>query len=232
MIAPPRHIAFIPDGNRRWAKKHFLQAAIGHQKGASVLMDVVRRASDLGVKAATFYLFSTENWNRPKKEVQALMDLLKTYLRDQRKAMCDEGVRLSTIGDLSRFGPDVMDELNKTLDATKAGTKIDLIFALNYGSRDELKRAFHKIVDQILDGTLKKDEVTEELIGKHLDTNPWPEPDLWIRTSGEMRLSNFLLWQISYAELWSTTTLWPDFNPGHLEEAVDAFRRRERRMGE
>jgi undecaprenyl diphosphate synthase len=227
----PHHIAIIPDGNRRWAKKHLLETIRGHNQGAEVLMDIVEAAKNFGVKVITFYLFSTENWSRPKREVQALMHLLETYLVKQRETMVQNGIRLHTIGNLVPFPKSVLQELQATRHATKECDEIDLIFALNYGARDEIKRGVEKIVDAILENRLQRDEISEAVISNHLDTSFWPDPELLIRTSGELRVSNFLLWQISYGEIHTTDVLWPDFTPKDLALALLDFQKRKRRWG-
>jgi len=227
----PRHIAIIPDGNRRWAKKQQENSNHGHQAGADVLIEMVKAAKQLGVKVITFYLFSTENWNRPNEEVAALMWLLKEFLNEQRAEMVEEGVRLKTIGDLTALSQDVLDVVDQTKQATEHCRDIDMVLALNYGGRDELTRAFQKIMDDCKSGKLQQDQITESLIGRYLDTADMGEPDLLIRTSGEMRLSNFLLWQLSYSEIYITEVLWPDFTPNNLLEAVIEYQKRERRLG-
>ena len=227
----PRHIAIIPDGNRRWAKQHFESVAQGHAEGAGNLMKIVREAYSLGVKYITFYVFSTENWSRPPAEVDALMELLEDYLIEQKQPMIEEGVRFNTIGDLSILTPKIQGLIHEVKEATKGGTHIDVVAAINYGSRNELLRTFKKMHQQLQDGELTLERLDEETIAAHLDTAPWPDPDLMIRCSGEFRLSNFLLWQLSYAEVYITDVLWPDFTPAHLKEAVKAYQGRERRLG-
>lgn len=231
MSSVPYHIAIIPDGNRRWAKKRAENIADGHAEGAGNLMNIVRAAHALGIKVVTFYMFSTENWSRSQDEVQALMLLLEQYLLDQKKTMMDEGVRFNTIGDLSALSPCLRTLIDEVKEATSTGKSIDIVAALNYGSRDELLRAFHKIHSEIERENLKVEEVDEQVISRYLDTASWPDPDLMIRCSGEFRLSNFLLWQLSYAEVYISDVLWPDFTPHHLQEAVTAFQGRERRLG-
>lgn len=223
----PKHIAFIPDGNRRWAKLHRFDTERGHQTGADNLMEIVKAAKELGVPVVTFYLFSTENWTRPKREVDTLMWMLRKYLVKERENLIRNGVKLETIGDLNAFPKNVIHELDLTLEATKDCQDITVVFALNYGARDEIRRAVERI--QKLEPSDIK--ISEELISKHMDTAKWPDPDLLIRTSGEMRISNFLLWQISYAELHVTETLWPDFTQNHLLEAIYSYQQRERRLG-
>jgi undecaprenyl diphosphate synthase len=227
----PDHIAIVMDGNRRWAKQKGYPPIYGHWKGAEVLTDICRFASKLGVKVLTVYAFSTENWSRPRKEIDQLMKLISFYLRKKRKSMIEESVRLETIGDLSRLPPFVQDQLNQVKEATAQGSKIKLVLALNYGSRDEITRAFVKMADDLERKKIVKEEISEELISRYLDTASLGDPSLFIRTSGEQRLSNFLLWQMSYTEVYITRVLWPDFKPQDLLDAVLEFQRRERRLG-
>lgn len=227
----PRHIAIIPDGNRRWAKKHRSTASEGHREGADILMEIVKAAKELGVKAITFYSFSTENWNRSREEVTALMALFTSYLIQQREEMIQSGVRLETIGDLRPLPGFLNQAIRDTKQATETCDQIYLILALNYGSRNEMCRAVKAILDDYDHQSFKKEELTEDLISRYLDTAKWRDPDLLIRTSGELRISNFLLWQISYAEIYVTPVLWPDFTPQHLLEAVMDYQNRDRRWG-
>lgn len=227
----PRHIAIIPDGNRRWARRQAESVAHGHSEGAGNLMHIVRAAHAMGVKVMTFYMFSTENWTRAEEEVQTLMLLLEQYLIEQKQPMIDEGVRFNTIGDLSCLTSRAQELIAEVKSATSSGKSIDVVAALNYGSRDELRRAFQKIHEDILIGKMKSEQLDEQIISSYLDTAHWPDPDLMIRCSGEFRLSNFLLWQLSYSEVYITDVLWPDFTPLHLQEAVQAYQGRERRLG-
>ena len=223
----PKHVAIIMDGNRRWAKQHKLPPAVGHWEGAEVLTDVVRGASEIGVKTLTVYAFSTENWVRPESEVEAVMNIFELYLIRKKEHMIRDGVRLDAIGDLSRLPSRVQDAFFQTKAATEHCDRINLVLALNYGGRDEIRRAIVKIIDS----GISPEKLTEELIAKYLDTNRWGDPDLLVRTSGEMRVSNFLLWQISYAEIYVTHVLWPDFSTKQLLDAVMAFQKRSRRVG-
>jgi len=227
----PKHIAVIMDGNRRWARQRKLPPMMGHWEGAEVLTDIVRAASELGVRTVTVYSFSTENWLRSTEEVQALMQLFEVYLIRKKELMIREGIRLETIGDLSRFPPHIQEAFESAKKATEQGGKINLVLALNYGARDEIRRAIGKILEINRKEPIPPSELTEELIARHLDTSRWGDPELMIRTSGEMRVSNFLLWQISYSEIYVTDKLWPDFSPKDLLEAVAAFQRRGRRLG-
>lgn len=227
----PKHIAIIPDGNRRWAKLNASTTPKGHQKGADGLLDIVQAAKELGVKVVTVYTFSTENWSRPQDEIEALMFLLSSYLTEQLLPMQENGIRFNTIGDLSKFPKEIIELIEKTKRETAHCDKIDLVLALNYGGRNEISRALHKMIDDFSHQKLKKEEINEEAIARYLDTHAWPNPDLLIRTSGEKRISNFLLWQISYTEFYMTDLYWPEFKPCHLFEAVLEYQRREHRPG-
>ncbi len=221
----PRHVAIIPDGNRRWANEQGLHPFEGHAKGAEVLTDTLRAAKDLGIETITFYFFSTENWARSKEEISALMAILVLMLDREREDMVEEGVCFDTIGDLSPFPDTVIEAIEKSKEATKDCDKINAVLALNYGSRNEITRAVQKIVDE------GHAQVSEELIAKHLDTAPFGDPELLIRTSGELRVSNFLLWQLSYTEFVPMKIYWPDFTKEHLKEAVASYQMRKRRIG-
>lgn len=223
----PKHIAIIMDGNRRWAKDQGLPPMMGHWEGAETLSDVLRGASELGVKTLTVFAFSTENWTRPEEEVEDLMNIFELYLMRKKEQMLRDGVKLGAIGDLSRLPEQVLKALEETKKATAHCDKINLVLALNYGGRDEIRRAVIKILEE----NPRPDQITEESIGEHLDTNPYGDPDLLIRTSGEMRVSNFLLWQISYAEIFSTNILWPSFSSQELIKAITAYQSRKRRIG-
>lgn len=227
----PKHVAIIPDGNRRWAKLMNGTASVGHRAGANVLMDIVRAGRELGVKAVTFYLFSTENWQRSQDEIAALMWLLQEFLVEHCQEMKDTGVRLKTIGDISSLPPEVVCVVKKTVVETTEGTDIDMILALNYGGRDEIRRVVQRLCQDSRDNQLDPAAITEEVINKYLDTAEFSDPDLLIRTSGEMRISNFLLWQLSYTELYVTDVLWPDFTPNDFFDALVDFQRRQRRLG-
>lgn len=227
----PRHIAIVMDGNRRYAKKNNIPTLQGHWKGAEALIDIVVAASRMGVKFLTVFGFSTENWDRSDEEVAALFEVLAHFLVALRPRMLAEGVRLKSIGDVKRLPPSLVATLQETEDLTKEGTSITLILALSYGGRDEIVRSFKNL---LLDYNKKKftlASLDESLIESYLDTRQWPDPDLLIRTSGEMRISNFLLWQMAYSELYFSEVLWPEFLPKHLEAAVHAFQKRSRRKG-
>ena len=227
----PQHIAIIPDGNRRWAKKRLSSIQAGHREGADTLMEIVKSAKELGIKGITFYSFSTENWNRPPEEVIALMALFTTYLTEQREEMVESGIKLETIGDLHALPSFLQSTIRDTKAATEDCDKISLILALNYGSRDEICRAIRTMMDDYDHQRLKKEEINETMISRYLDTQKWGDPELLIRTSGELRVSNFLLWQISYSEIHVAPVLWPDFTPQHLIEAIVDYQGRQRRWG-
>ncbi len=227
----PQHIAIVMDGNRRWAKQRGVPYALGHWEGAAVLTEIVRAAAELGAKVLTVYAFSTENWARTEAEVEALMSLFETYLTQQRELLIRDRVRLETIGDIARLPERVRAALEKTRRATSGGDRIDLVLALNYGGRDEIRRAIHRLMEEHREVPLSEEELTEELFARYLDTAQWPDPELFIRTSGEKRISNFLLWQMAYTELYVTDVLWPDFSPQELYQALLFYQDRRRRRG-
>lgn len=218
-----RHVAIIMDGNGRWAKKRHLPRALGHKKGVEAVRRLVRAVQDMGLEALTLYAFSTENWRRSEDEISALMGLMKAFILSDLDEFAEANVCLKVIGDYNAFTPDVVELIERALARTAANTGTTLAVALNYGAQDEIARAATKAA--------AKGPITPETIDAELDTRDLPPLDLLIRTSGEERLSNFLLWQAAYAELWFTEVLWPDFTPGHLQEALDAFAARERRYG-
>lgn len=227
----PAHIAIIPDGNRRWAKSRKFDISQGHQKGADNLITIVKAAKELGIKSIVFYLFSTENWLRDSVEVQALLWLMELFLVEQRQPMVQNNIKFHTIGNLNRFS----DRIKRTIEETKTATAdcngIDMIAALNYGARDEITRSIKKLIDEFQEGRIVKEDITEHLITQYLDTAAWPDPELLIRTSGENRISNFLLWQISYSELYVADIFWPEFTPHHLLDAIRYYQNRDRRLG-
>ena len=228
----PSHIAVIPDGNRRWAKKQStLSLMKGHWAGASVVTSIVEAASDLGVKTLTIYAFSTENWSRPALEVKTLMEVFAHFLRENRERMREKGVRFTTIGDLTPFPPKIREEIALTKEMTALGEKIELVLAMNYGARDEMRRAFTSMATDLEEGRLAKEQISEKVITRYLDTASYKDPELLIRTSGEQRISNFLLWQMAYTEVFVTDVLWPDFTPRDLFGAVLDFQKRHRRLG-
>lgn len=227
----PYHVAIVMDGNRRWAQQRSMLPAMGHFEGAAVLTEIVRAAATLGVKVLTVYAFSTENWNRSEEEVAALISLFEAYLVQQREPMIRDRVRLATIGDVTRFPSHVQAVLAETQCATQQGDRIELVLALNYGGRDELRRAMWRMVQRDRQQPFSEQQLTEELLASYLDTARWPDPELCIRTSGEQRMSNFLLWQMAYTELYVTDVLWPDFTPHLLYEALLFYQTRRRRKG-
>lgn len=227
----PSHVAIIMDGNRRWALNHNLPVQFGYGKGAEKLKEIVQAARQLGIKTLTVYAFSTENWRRSKEEITQILHLLKEYLNTEKEGMIANGICLRTIGSLEIFPKDLIQAFQETQKATEEGKELTLVLALNYGARDEIKRAMQRIA---LDCTQKKLEIAkinENTIAKYLDTADWGDPELLIRTSGEFRLSNFLLWQLSYTEIFILQTLWPDFSPADLLTAIKNYQKREKRRG-
>ncbi len=227
----PRHVAIIMDGNGRWARQHKLPRLSGHEAGRTSVKKVVQAAIAHGVRYLTLYAFSVENWQRPREEVQGLMGLLRLVLREELAEMGKEGVRLRAIGRLQDLPEAVREELHSAMEKTKANTRLDLILALSYGSRVEITEAARAIAREVKSGQLDAEKISEETISRHLYTRDLPDPDLLIRTSGEMRISNFMLWQISYAEIHVTPVLWPDFGKEEFAAALADFARRERRFG-
>ena len=221
------HIAIIMDGNRRWAKEHFLPSMMGHKKGVDALKKITRACDDFGVKYLTLYAFSTENWNRKKEEVDFLMDLLATTLKSELDELNQNNVKMNFIGGLTALNQNLQDILEKSIEVTKNNTGVVLTVAINYGARDEI---IHAIKNIIKDGK-KEDEITQELVSNYLYTKNIPDPDLLIRTSGEKRISNYLLWQIAYSEIYVTDTYWPEFNKEKLAQAIIEFGLRQRRWG-
>ncbi len=227
----PTHVAIIMDGNGRWAKQRHLPRVEGHRNGVESVRTVVRVAGELGIKYLTLYAFSVENWNRPKDEVDTLMTYLARYLRTEIGELQRNNVRLEVIGQIYRLPEFVQHQLEKTRAALAKNNGLTLILALSYGGRTEIVEAVRRIAAEVRQGDLEPAEITEQVIAQHLDTRSYPDPDLLIRTSGEMRVSNFLLWQISYAELVVTPTLWPDFRKPQLYAALEEYTRRHRRFG-
>lgn len=227
----PQHVAIILDGNGRWAKKHFMPRNVGHSQGAKTVEQICEDAWDLGIKYLTVYAFSTENWNRPQSEVQLLMKLLRKYLIDCIERTSKNNMRVRVIGEKSRLDDDIRTAIEELEEVSAANTGLNFTIALNYGSRDEITRAVRKIAGECKDGSLVPEEITEALISARLDTAELPDPDLMIRTSGEQRLSNWLLWQLAYTEFYFTDVLWPDFNKDELIRAIQYYNTRERRFG-
>ena len=227
----PAHVAIIMDGNGRWAKKRLLNRVNGHEKGSDTVRAVVRACREIGISYLTLYAFSTENWQRPKTEVEALMTLLRNFLRSEQKELVENNIRLRTIGQTDRLPAKVQQVLHQTISATEDNTAMTLILALSYGSRAEIIRMVQELASQAQHGEIDSKSITAELIADHLYTRDIPDPDLLIRTSGEMRISNFLLWQIAYTEIFVTPTLWPDFSRDELLEILIDYQSRERRYG-
>jgi undecaprenyl diphosphate synthase len=227
----PQHIAIIMDGNRRWAKRQGWMAIRGHTVGARSTRDIIQECVTLGTKALTLYTFSTENWKRPRSEISALMRLITRNLNQELPDMQANNIQVRHIGRREGLPDYLCRQLDKSIESTKNNTGLVLNLALNYGGRAEIADAFRQLLHQVQAGTLQPDEVDEDRIGSVLYTKDLPEPDLLIRTGGEMRISNFLPWQIAYAELWVTPVLWPDFKPHDLRSAIANFQMRERRFG-
>lgn len=227
----PEHIAIIMDGNGRWAEKQGEHRVFGHTKGVESVREALTAAGEVGVKYLTLYAFSTENWNRPKEEVDALMDLLVKTITMEVESLNENEVRLHVIGDLDSLPPGCKDALSQSIEDTKDNTRVNLILALSYSSKWEITRAIKNIASDVSEGNLDSNEIDTDTIDKYLDTANFPDPELLIRTSGESRISNFLLWQLAYSELYFTETLWPDFKKEHFFEAIYNYQQRERRFG-
>ena len=227
----PRHVAIIMDGNGRWAKQRGMNRIRGHEEGAKSVKAIVRATREIGVPWLTLYAFSEENWRRPKVEVEALMVLLKRFLQSEVKEMLDNGIRFQAIGRLHKLPKDVQRTLRETAERTASSRNMVLTLALSYGGRQEVTDAVKKMVQRVEAGEIRSSDITETLFSEHLYTANMPDPDLLIRTSGECRISNFLLWQIAYAEIYMTPTYWPDFRKEEYVEALIEYQRRERRFG-
>jgi len=227
----PRHIAVIMDGNGRWAKRHALGRIAGHRKGAEAVRTTVRTCREVGIRYLTLYAFSVENWMRPAREVSALMDLLVDYLRSETRELQERGIRLQAVGNLERLREPVRQFLRETMEATKENREMVLVLALSYGGRDDILEASRALARECAAGLLSPADISKEVFEDHLQTAGIPDPDLLIRTSGEFRISNFLLWQMAYTEFYFTDVLWPDFDRGELLKAVTAYQQRERRFG-
>ena len=227
----PQHIAIIMDGNGRWAGRHAMGRVLGHRKGAESVRVVVRTCRRIGLSCLTLYAFSMENWLRPKAEVRALLKLLEEYLVNEAQEMMDQGIRLTAIGNLDSLGAPVLMKLQETIERTAGNQGMVLNLALSYGGRDEIATAAGRLVSDSLAGKLKPADVTKELFQRYLYTSALPDPDLLIRTGGEYRISNFLLWQMAYTEFYFTDILWPDFREPDLMEAIAEYQQRERRFG-
>ena len=227
----PAHVALILDGNGRWAKKRGLPRQLGHKKGCETLEQVGEDAARLGIRYLTVYGFSTENWKRPEEEVGALMQLFRFYAKRLLAMAEKNNIRVRMIGERSRFAPDIVGAINVLEEKTKKNTGMTFVIAVNYGSRDEITRAVRKIMTDVENGKIAPEDMTEKVFASYLDTAGIPDPDLMIRTSGELRLSNYLLWQLAYSELYVTECLWPDFNKEELLNAIRQYNKRERRFG-
>ncbi|OIN60197.1 isoprenyl transferase [Arsenicibacter rosenii] len=227
----PKHIAVIMDGNGRWAKRQGAARVFGHRNAIKAVREVTEGCAELGVQYLTLYAFSTENWNRPKFEVDALMQLLVHTIGGELKTLMDNNVRLATIGHTASLPRDCQRELQEAIDATKGNTGLTLVLALSYSGRWEILEATRQLAAEVAAGTLQPDQITEEVFSRHLCTRDMPDPELMIRTSGEMRISNFLLWQLAYSEFYMPDVLWPDFRREHLYEAILTYQGRERRFG-
>ena len=227
----PRHVAIIMDGNGRWAKAKGKDRSFGHQEGVVSVRKIMDAVTQLGLKYLTLYTFSTENWNRPEEEVQALMSLLVSAIHRETPDMMKKNVRLTAIGDLSRLREDAYNTLQECIDTTSANTGTTLVLALSYSSRWEITRAARQLAQEVLEQKINPNAITEAMVSDHLTTKNIPDPDLLIRTGGEKRISNFLLWQLSYAEFFFTDVFWPDFREEELYEAILYYQQRERRFG-
>jgi len=227
----PRHVAIIMDGNGRWARERHLPRPLGHREGMKAVRETVEGAIEAGLKALTLFAFSEENWNRPLAEIGALMGLLEEYIARETEELRANGVEVHVLGDLARLKPSAREAVDRLSDATRGGTRLHLNLAISYSSRAEMARAARRLAEDVLQGRLALEDVDEEAFALRLYTAGIPDPDLLVRTSGELRLSNFLLWQIAYTELFITPVLWPDFTRQHLYEAILSYQGRERRFG-
>ncbi len=227
----PKHVAIIMDGNGRWAKKRLMNRVQGHQKGSEAVREIVKASREIGISYLTLYAFSEENWNRPETEISALMNILKNFLRNQLSEMQENGIRLQSIGRTEKLQKNTREVLEQTIEKTANNKDMVLTLALSYGARQEIVGAVRKIAEKIKEGSLTVQEINEKLISDFLFTSEMPDPDLLIRTSGEYRISNFLLWQIAYTEIYISPTLWPDFNREKYLAAIKDFQKRDRRFG-
>lgn len=227
----PKHVAIIMDGNGRWAKKHLLSRIKGHEKGSEAVRTIVRACREIGIAYLTLYAFSTENWQRPKTEVDALMTLLVRFLKSEQKELAENDIRVHVIGQTQRLPAKVQQALHETINLTRSNSALQLNLALSYGSRAEIVHMAREIAQKSKSGEIDPDAIDGDIVADHLYTKGIPDPDLLIRTSGEMRISNFLLWQIAYSEIYVTPTYWPDFNKDEFLDIMLAYQRRERRFG-
>lgn len=227
----PNHVAIILDGNGRWAKKRMMPRQYGHAKGAQVVEQICEDAWNMGIQYLTVYAFSTENWNRPDSEVKILMDIFSKYMVDKLQKVGQKNMKIRFIGERSRLDKAMIEKIENLEESTKDNTGLNFTVALNYGSRDEMVRAMRKMAAEIKEGKLEPEDITEEKYNTYLDTAELPDPDLLIRTSGEQRLSNYLLWQLAYTEFYFTDVMWPNFNKEELAKAVEWYANRDRRYG-
>ncbi len=227
----PQHIAIIMDGNGRWAKKRFLPRATGHERGGKTVERVIDLCLEKGVQWLTLYAFSTENWGRSESEIASLMNLLGRFLKERRKDMMEKNTRLHAIGELYMLPEPIQQQLRECIEETQQNTGVNLVLALSYGSRQEITAAVRQLAQQVAEGRLDWQSISPDIFAQQLYTAAMPDPDLLIRTSGEMRLSNYLLWQLSYSEIYVTETLWPDFGRKDFEHALESYAKRERRFG-
>lgn len=227
----PKHIGIIMDGNGRWAKKRMLPRVFGHRQGAKTLDTLLNNAKGMGVEHITVYAFSTENWSRAEEEVSGIMGILREYINKYFKEYADSDFRVDSIGDLSALSPDLQKDINNLKEASKNKKGIHLTIAMNYGGRDEITRAVKKIAQDVKDNKLKPEDITQDLISNYLDSAGTPDPELIIRTSGELRTSNFLMWQSAYSEYYITDKLWPDFTIDDFKNAIKSYQSRDRRFG-
>ena len=227
----PQHIAIIMDGNGRWADKHAIGRLRGHKKGAQAVRTTVRTCRELGIKYLTLFAFSVENWGRPNEEVEGLMSLLEEYLAKEIKELHKRGIKLTTIGEIDQLKPSIKEKIISAKNITANNDQMTFNLALSYGSRDEIINAVKKMVQDSQNGKINPGEINKEIFSKYLNTCEMPDPDLLIRTSGEYRISNFLLWQLAYTELYFTPVLWPDFNKEDIFKAIASYQKRERRFG-
>ena len=227
----PQHIAVIMDGNGRWAKEHGKQRIFGHQNAIQAVREVNEACAELGVGYLTLYAFSTENWNRPGDEVNGLMILLSQTIKKETSTLLKNGIRLNVIGDIDRLSQSIRDELSRTIDSTSKGERMELTIALSYSGRWDITNAARRMAQAAKDGNLDPNNITEEVVSSYLSTAGRPDPELLIRTSGELRISNFLMWQLAYSELYFTNKYWPDFRKDDLYEAILDYQHRERRFG-
>lgn len=227
----PVHVAIIMDGNGRWAQARGLSRISGHQEGKRNVKRIVKYAANLGIRYLTLFAFSTENWRRPKEEVNGLMEILRLGLQEERPEFIREGIKVVFFGDRSRLSEEVIREMELTEEATKFNDKLSLAFAINYSGRDDIVRAVRRIAIKIASKEINIEDIDDRLISQELDTGDFPDPDLVIRTSGELRISNFLLWQSAYSEFYFTPRFWPDFDEKEFDSAIEAYTHRERRFG-